>query len=135
MKTKQNLETLIVSWMKWTGMAGIKRKDFIDVVPVIPFQNSSWIMGSKIYGERRIQICIKSRIARVYTNTKIADNTNNNHIMIAFTDHYNIITLFLLTDSTQKLKLEKIHGTLIILFYVSPGSPQLQRICFFLLKY
>ena len=42
--------------------------------------------------------------------------------------------LFLLTDSSQKLKLEKIHGTLIILFYVIPSSPQLQRLFFFLLK-
>ena len=29
--------------------------------------------------------------------------------------------LFLLTDSPQKLKLEKIHETLTILFYVSPA--------------
>ena len=35
--------------------------------------------------------------------------------------------LFLLTDSPQKLKSESIHGTLIILLYVSPTSPQLQR--------
>ena len=34
--------------------------------------------------------------------------------------------LFLLTDSLQKLKLEKVHGALIILFYVSPISPSLQ---------
>ena len=34
--------------------------------------------------------------------------------------------LFLLTDSYQKLKLEKVHGTLIILFYVSLSSPHLQ---------
>ena len=31
--------------------------------------------------------------------------------------------LFLLTDSPQKLKLEKFHGVLIILFYVSSSSP------------
>ena len=42
--------------------------------------------------------------------------------------------LFLLTDSPQKLKLEKIHGTSIILFYVSPSSPQLQRLFFFVIK-
>ena len=41
--------------------------------------------------------------------------------------------LFLFADSPQKLKLEKIHGTLIILFYVSPSSPQLQTL--FLLKH
>ena len=34
--------------------------------------------------------------------------------------------LFLLTDYPQKLKLEKVHGALIILFYVSPISPRLQ---------
>ena len=34
--------------------------------------------------------------------------------------------LFLLKESPQKLKLKKIHGTLIIIAYVSPSSPQLQ---------
>ena len=34
--------------------------------------------------------------------------------------------LFLLTDSPQKLKLEKVHGALIIIFYVGPSSPPLQ---------
>ena len=34
--------------------------------------------------------------------------------------------LFLLIDSPQKLKLEKVHGTLKILCFVSPGSPPLQ---------
>ena len=34
--------------------------------------------------------------------------------------------LFLLTDSPQKLKLEKVDGAIIILFYVSPSSPLLQ---------
>ena len=40
--------------------------------------------------------------------------------------------LFLLIDSPQKLKLEKIHGTLIILYYVSLSSPPFKD--FFLLK-
>ena len=40
--------------------------------------------------------------------------------------------LFLLIDSLQKLKLEKIHGTLIIVLYVSASSPQLQRLFFFI---
>ena len=38
--------------------------------------------------------------------------------------------LFLLKDSPQKLKLKNIHDTLIILFYVSPGSPQLKGFTF-----
>ena len=41
-----------------------------------------------------------------------------------------IIMLFLLTDSLQKLKLENIHDALIILFFVSPTSPELQRFFF-----
>ena len=40
--------------------------------------------------------------------------------------------LFLLRDSPQKLKLEKIHGTSIFLLYVSLSSPSLQT--FFLEK-
>ena len=39
--------------------------------------------------------------------------------------------VFYLADSTQKLKLQKFNGILRIFFYVSPSSPQLQRICFF----
>ena len=34
--------------------------------------------------------------------------------------------LYLLTDSPQKLKLGKVHGTLIIIFYVSPSAPPLE---------
>ena len=34
--------------------------------------------------------------------------------------------LFLLTDFPQKIKLEKVHGALIILFYGSSSSPRLQ---------
>ena len=34
--------------------------------------------------------------------------------------------LFILTDSSQKLKLKKVHGASIIIFYVSPSSPHLQ---------
>ena len=36
---------------------------------------------------------------------------------------------FLLKDSPRKLKMEKTHGILIILFYVSLIFPQLQRSC------
>ena len=51
----------------------------------------------------------RSKIDRVYTDTKITSNTKIIHIMVSFTDHYNAI---LLTDFPQKLKLEEIHGTL-----------------------
>ena len=36
--------------------------------------------------------------------------------------------LFLLTDFPQKLKLEKVHGALIILFYVSPNFKTERRL-------
>ena len=42
-----------------------------------------------------------------------------------------IIMLFLWTDSPQKLKLEKIHDTLIIFFYVSLSSPHHKVFSFF----
>ena len=36
--------------------------------------------------------------------------------------------LFHLKDSPQKLKVEKVNSILIILFYASPSSPQLQKV-------
>ena len=72
-----------------------------------------------------------SRIDRVYTDVKIASNTNINRIMVSFTDHYNAIFIDRL-PSQIKIGREKIRGTLIILFYASLSSPQLQRL--FLLK-
>ena len=51
MKTKFNCK-----WIKWTDMVKTKRKDFIDVVPIMTCQNSSWIIGSRIYGEGTTQI-------------------------------------------------------------------------------
>ena len=53
------METLIVLWIKWTETLEIKHKDSIDV-PIMPCQNSSWIMGSRIYEERRTQIPLSS---------------------------------------------------------------------------
>ena len=35
----------------------------------------------------------RSRIDRVYTDKKIANNTKINHVMVSFTDHYNAISL------------------------------------------
>ena len=54
---------------------------------------------------------------------KIANNTKSNHIVISFTDHYNAISIDTLPS---KLKLEKDHDALIILFYVSLSSSPLQ---------
>ena len=65
-------------------------------------------------------------MGKVYTDTKIASNSENNHIMVSFTDHYNSISIDRLPSKTVS---EKVHGTLIILFYVSPSSSPLER-CF-----
>ena len=49
----------------------------------------------------------------IYTDIKVANSTKINHIMVSFTDQYNAISIDRLP---QKLKLEKIHDTLIFLF-------------------
>ena len=111
-------------------MVEIQHKDFIDLVPIIPCQKLSWIMDSRIYRERRTNISLgspttiellfgtRSRIERVYTDIKIASDTKINHIIVSFTDQ---IMLFLVTDCLQKLNLEKVKCTLIILFRCKPG--------------
>ena len=70
----------------------------------------------------------RSRIDGVYSDIKIASNTKINHIMVSFTDHYNAIFIDRLPS---KLKLGKIPGTLIILFYVSLSFPQRNGLFFF----
>ena len=45
----------------------------------------------------------------IYTDVKIANNTNINHIMVSFTNHYNDISI---DRSPQKLK-SKVRGLLI----------------------
>ena len=49
-----------MGWVKWTGMVKIKHKDFIGAAPVMPCQDSWWIMGFRIYGEGRTQISLSS---------------------------------------------------------------------------
>ena len=58
-------------------------------------------MGSRIYGIGRTQIPeftrydrasdTRWRIDRIYDDTKIANNTKINHIMVSFTDLYNAV--------------------------------------------
>ena len=59
-ENKIYLKTLIVLWIKWTEMMKIKQKDFIGAAPVMSCQNSSRIMGLRIYGEGRTQIPLSS---------------------------------------------------------------------------
>ena len=65
-------------------------------------------------------------MGKVYTDTKIASNSENNHIMVSFTDDYNCISIDRLPSKTIS---KKVHVILIILFYVSPSSSPLQS-CF-----
>ena len=115
-------------------MVKIKHKDFIGAVPIIPCLNSSWIMGLRIHGEWRTQTPLSSP-ATIDPLPKFQDRQGLYRYkkMVKMprliTKQYPlliIIMLFLLTDSPQKLKSEKIHETLRILFYVS-----LQRLFFF----
>ena len=71
------------------------------------------------------------RIGTVYTDIEIANNAKINHIMVSFTDHYDGISIDRLP---WKIKIGKDSCTLIIVFYLSPISPQLQIIFFILLK-
>ena len=49
----------LLPWIKLTGMVKIKHKSFICGVPVMPCQNSSWIMGLGIYREGRTQVPLR----------------------------------------------------------------------------
>ena len=55
-------------------------------VLIMPCVNSSWIMGLRIYGQG-------SRVDRVYTDIKVANNTKINHIMASSTDDYYAISI------------------------------------------
>ena len=41
-------------------MVEIKHKDLMDAVPLMPCQNSLWIMRLRIYGEGRTQVPLSS---------------------------------------------------------------------------
>ena len=94
-------------------MVKIKHKDFIGAVPGTPCLNSSWVIGLRIYGEGRTQIPLssratigplpKSRIDRVYNDTKIANNTKINHIMVSLTNYYNADSIDRVPSKTKIL--------------------------------
>ena len=71
------------------------------------------------YNRFRI-IHLRSRIDRIYADIKIPSNIKINHVMVSFTDHYDVIFI---DRFPQRLKLEKTHGTLLILFCLSLSSP------------
>ena len=135
-------------------MVEIQDKEFIDVVSIILFQNSSWIIGTRIYRKWRTHIFLssstaldflfstRSRIDRVYTHIKIASNTKINHIMVSSTDLYNDISIDRL-PSKSKIRNDSCYFNNSLwwklefsstLFDGSPSSPQLQRIGFSYLK-
>ena len=133
------MDTLIILlWIKWTEMGEIKHKDFIDAVPIVPCQKPSWIMGLSIYWERRteiplISLAAKGPLARIQNRQSLYRYKKLLTIPRLITSWYPLLIIimsFLLIDSSQKPKLEKIHGILIILFYVGPSSPQLQTLFF-----
>ena len=92
-------------------MVEIKHKEFTDMVPIMFFQNSSQIIGLRIYSEGRTQILLSSPATidilaqdqkkRVYADIKTASNTKIDHIMVSFTDHYNSISIDRLLSKTK----------------------------------
>ena len=83
--------------IKLTGIVEVKPKEFIEVRPIMPYQNSSCIMGSKIYGDSSAfthyekSSNTRFRIVRVYADIKIASSTKINHIMVSSTDAYSAL--------------------------------------------
>ena len=73
----------------------------------------------------------RSRIDRVYTDIKIANNTEINHKMISFSDHYNAL---IVDRFSSKTKIEKDLWHLIILLCKIRTSVQLPKACFLFLK-
>ena len=108
------METYIVLWIKQTETVKIKHKDFAGAVPIMPCQNSSWIMGLRIYEEGRTQIPLRSPativpLPRIQDRQSlywdiIANNTKINHIMVSFTNHYNAISINRLPSKTKIAK-------------------------------
>ena len=82
------------------------------------------------------KLIVDNGLEDVHTDIKIGNNTKISDIMVSFTDHYNAIYVdrHKIIIFLSKNKIAKDHGTLIILFYVSPRSPQLHRLFFSWLK-
>ena len=105
------MKTLVVLWIKWTGMIKTNQKVFFGAAPVIPCQNSSSIMGLSIHRDGRIQISLSypttiGPLARIqdrqaYTDIKITSNNKINRIMVSFIDHYNAISIERLPSKTK----------------------------------
>ena len=99
-------------------MVKIKHKDFIGAAPVMPCQNSSWVMGLRIYGEGRTAIPLSSP-ATIGPLARMQDRQGlywyKKLLIIAglvtlWYPSLIIIMLFLLANSPLKLKLGKIHA-------------------------
>ena len=66
-ENKIYLETLIALWIKWTGTAKIKHKDFVDAVPVIPCQRLTAKLIPK-KKKKKIQTRTKAMIENLKMN-------------------------------------------------------------------
>ena len=72
----------------------------------------------------------RSRIARVYTDIKIANNTKINHKMISFSDHYNALLIERLSSKTKTG--QDLYGFSTILYYKTKISFLQSQIYFIL---
>ena len=95
------MNTLIVLWIKWTGLEEIKHKlyrcRFNYALWKLILDNGlddKWTRGNPDSSEfirYNRSSGTRSKIERVYTDKKIASNSKINHIMVSFTYHYNAI--------------------------------------------
>ena len=69
----------------------------------------------------------RSRIDSVFTDIRIVNNTKINN-MVSYANHYDAISVDILPTKTKIGK----DSWYLILFYVSPSSPQLQRFRLFI---
>ena len=134
-----DLETLIVPFIKWRGMVEIKHRLYIccfnyalSKVIVDNGLVDLWRRENPDYSEFTCYDRSSGTRSRIDRSILIWKLQAIPRLITQWYPLLIIIMLSLLTDSPDKLKLEKIYGTLIILFYVSVSFPQLQSI--FLLK-
>ena len=93
------MEIIIVLWMKWTEAQKLYRCR-------LNYSLSKLIVDNRLEGLWRGKNSesseftrhnrssgARSRIGRIYTDIKVANNIKINHIMIFFTDHYNAISI------------------------------------------
>ena len=135
------MNTLILLWIKWTGLVKIKHK-----LCRCRFNHALWKLivdnglddlwrrenpDSSEFARYNRSSGRRSRINRVYTEKKIASNTKVNRIMVSFTDHYFAIFTDKFPAKTKTGKKFWYFNNYLLRKPLLGSSPQLQRLLFF----